>query len=127
KGVLYVDRQTKHSKEVYARAVVLGASAMESTRILLNAKNRQHPNGLANSGGVLGHYYTDSLKGGNARGMLPNPGAKLSLNRPHRPTGVYVARFRNVPGTPKMKSFLRGYGLQGENDIDFNAAAPGFG
>ena len=39
---------------VKAKAVVLGASCLESTRILLNS-------GIANSSGVLGHYLHDQF------------------------------------------------------------------
>ncbi len=127
KGILYVDRQTRQHKEVYAPVVILAASAMESTRILLNSATREYPKGLANSSGVLGHYYTDSVKGGGAEGTVPNPTAKLSINGPHRPDGIYIIRFRNLPGQPKMKSFLRGYGFQGGSGTGFNAKAPGFG
>src|SRR5581483_9259322 len=56
RGVSYINTQNKQEYEVYGKAVVLGAGAMESTRILLNSKTREHPNGLANSSGVLGHY-----------------------------------------------------------------------
>ncbi|HZS56309.1 MAG TPA: GMC family oxidoreductase [Bryobacteraceae bacterium] len=126
-GILYVDRVTKQSNEIRARVVVLAASAMESTRILLNSANRQYPKGLANSSGVLGHYYTDSLKGGSAEGIVPDPPKQGSIDGPHRPNSIYVMRFRNIPGSPKMQSFLRGYGLQGSSGRGFNATAPGFG
>jgi choline dehydrogenase-like flavoprotein len=127
KGVLYIDRQTRQHKEVYARVVILAASAMESTRILLNSSTREYPNGLANSSGVLGHYYTDSLKGGGAEGTVPDPLIKPSINGPHRPNGIYIMRFRNLPGGRKMKSFLRGYGFQGGSGVAANLQAPGFG
>lgn len=127
KGILYVDRVTRQTYEVYAKVVMLGAGALESTRILLNSKTSQYSNGLANSSGVLGHHYTDSLKGAVAEGEQPNPISNLSINSPQRPTGVYVMRFRNIPGTAKMSSFLRGYGLQGGSGSAFNSAAPGFG
>lgn len=127
KGVLYIDRQTRQHKEVYGRVVILAASAMESTRILLNSSTREYPNGLANSSGVLGHYYTDSLKGGGAEGTVPDPPIKPSINGPHRPNGIYIMRFRNLPGGPKMKSFLRGYGFQGGSGVAANLQAPGFG
>jgi choline dehydrogenase-like flavoprotein len=107
--------------------VVLAASALESTRLLLNSRTPQYANGLANSSGVLGHYYTDSLKGAYATGRVPDPVSNLGINSPHRPTGVYVMRFRNIPGAPKMKNFLRGYGVQGGSGSGFNASAPGFG
>lgn len=126
-GILYIDRTSKQAKEVRARIVVLAAGALESTRILLNSSTRDYANGLANSSGVLGHYYTDSLKGGGAEGTVPNPVSNFSINGPHRPDGIYVMRFRNIPGMPKMKGFLRGYGLQGGTGIGFDATAPGFG
>jgi len=93
----------------------------------LNSATREHPNGVANSSGVLGHYYTDSLKGGGAEATVPNPVKNFSIDGPHRPNGIYVIRFRNLPGGPKMKGFLRGYGMQGGSGIGFDAAAPGLG
>ncbi len=126
-GVLYIDRVTKQPKEVRARVVIVAAAALESTRILLNSATREYSNGLANSSGVLGHYYTDSLKGGGAEGTVPNPVSKFSIDGPHRPNGTYMMRFRNLPGGPKTNGFLRGYGFQGGTGIGFNAAAPGFG
>ena len=126
-GIMYIDRQTKQPKEVHARIVVLAAAALESTRILLNSANREYTTGLANSSGVLGHYYTDSLKGGGADATAPDPPQSFSIDGPNRPNSIYVMRFRNVPGAPKMNNFLRGYGLQGGSGVGFNASAPGFG
>lgn len=126
-GVRYIDTVTREHKEIRAQAVVLAASALESTRLLLNSKTREYPNGLANSSGVLGHYYTDSLKGGGAEGTIPDPINPPALFGPRRPNGVYVIRFRNIPGVQPMKDFLRGYGFQGGSGVGFDAAAPGFG
>jgi choline dehydrogenase-like flavoprotein len=126
-GIHYVDTITKQHKELHAKVVVLGASALESTRILLNSSTRQHSNGLANTSGVLGHYYTDSLKGGGAEGTVPDPKKQPSLFGPHRPNGIYVIRFSNLPGGQQEKGFLRGYGFQGGSGTNFNAGAPGFG
>ena len=50
---------------------LLGASALESTRILLNSVSRFWPNGIANSSGVLGHYLMDNIVGPNVSGLLP--------------------------------------------------------
>jgi choline dehydrogenase-like flavoprotein len=126
RGVLYIDRNTHEAKEIEARAVVLCAQALESVRILLNSADRQHPNGLANSSGVLGHYLMDHVTGGGAVGEFPQLAVKPSLKGPIRPTGFYVARFRNVPGA-RSKKFLRGFGFQGTGDSHFNFLAPGFG
>jgi choline dehydrogenase-like flavoprotein len=126
RGVFYIDRNTREAKEIEARVVVLSAQALESVRILLNSANRQYPNGLANSSGALGHYLMDHVTGGGAVGEFPELAVKPSLNGPIRPTGMYVARFRNVPGA-RSKKFLRGYGFQGTGGSHFNFLAPGFG
>lgn len=126
-GIHYIDTLSKQHKEVHARAVILSASALESTRLLFNSKNREYSAGLANSSGVLGHYYTDSLKGGGAEGTVPDPHNLPQLFGARRPNGIYVIRFRNLPGAPPTKSFLRGYGYQGGSGTAFQASAPGFG
>ena len=126
-GIQYVDTVSKQHHEIKARVVILSASALESTRLLLNSRNATYSTGLGNSSGVLGHYYTDSLKGGGAEGTIPDPEHPPALFGARRPNGIYVMRFRNVPGTPKMKNFLRGYGLQGGSGVGFHADAPGFG
>lgn len=127
-GVLYIDRNTREAKEVRGRAVVLCAQSLESVRVLFNSANRQYPNGLANSSGVLGHYLMDHVwVGGGAIGEFPARGDKPSLDGPNRPCGIYVARFRNLPGGPRSKKFLRGFGYEGEGSTNFNWQATGFG
>src|SRR5262249_22293824 len=59
KGVACVDRLTRESFEVEGKIIILGASTLESTRLLLNSVSSKYPNGLANSSGVLGHYLVD--------------------------------------------------------------------
>jgi choline dehydrogenase-like flavoprotein len=128
KGLLYIDRITQEPREVQGRAVVLCAQALESVRILFNSANRQYPNGLANSSGVLGHYLMDHIMGVGASGELPDLAAtKPSLSAPHRPDGIYVIRFRNTLKGPRDKRFLRGYGFQGGSYVGFNWGAAGFG
>jgi choline dehydrogenase-like flavoprotein len=69
-GVSYINREDLQEYQVNAKTVILGASAGESARILLNSKSAQHPGGLANSSGVVGHYLHDST-GSSAGGFLP--------------------------------------------------------
>ncbi|HEX6820629.1 MAG TPA: GMC family oxidoreductase, partial [Candidatus Sulfotelmatobacter sp.] len=45
-GVHYIDRLTHEHREAYARAIVVAAGALESTRILLNSKTASHPQGV---------------------------------------------------------------------------------
>lgn len=127
RGVLYVDRLTRQSREISARAVVLCAQAQESVRILLNSATLQHSNGLANSSGVLGHYLTAHVRSGGGRGEFPDLGAKASLGAPEKPLGIYIARFRNLRNEPPYKKFLRGFGYEGESSTEFSWHAPGFG
>ncbi len=127
RGLLYVDRITKQSRELTARTVVLCAQSQESTRILLNSGTREHPNGLANSSGALGHYLTAHVRSGGGRGDFPELSHKKTMAGPNKPVGIYVARFRNLKNDPPYKKFLRGYGYEGESSSSFNFRAPGFG
>ena len=67
-GISYVDKTDMQEYQVNARVVVLAASACESARLLLNSKSSAHPNGLANSSGMVGKYLHDST--GASRGAF---------------------------------------------------------
>jgi choline dehydrogenase-like flavoprotein len=127
RGVLYVDRVTRQSREISARVVILCAQSQESVRILLNSATPQYSNGLANSSGVLGRYLTAHVRSGGGGGEFPAFGAKPSLGAPIKPLGIYVARFRNLRNDPPYKKFLRGFGYEGESSTEFSWNAPGFG
>src|SRR6266853_4675575 len=126
-GILYIDRNTKQPHEIHARRIILCAQTQESTRILLNSATREYPNGLGNSSGVLGRYFTAHVRSAGGSGDFPAFGATPSMGGPRKPVGIYVARFRNLPGQPAAKNFLRGYGYEGESSVDFNWKAAGFG
>ncbi len=69
-GVRFVDATTGQHEHVTARVVVLGASACETARILLNSKSGQFPNGVANSSGLVGRYVLDTV-GSSVSGQIP--------------------------------------------------------
>src|ERR1700748_261329 len=69
-GVSYISKEHMQEYQVKGKMVILGASAGESARLLLNSKSAQHPGGLANSSGVVGRYLHDST-GSSAGGWLP--------------------------------------------------------
>lgn len=69
-GVSYIDKNDLQEYQVNAKTVILGASAGESARLLLNSKSASHPNGLANSSGIVGKYIHDST-GAGLGGFLP--------------------------------------------------------
>jgi choline dehydrogenase-like flavoprotein len=129
-GVMYVDRITREVRDVSGRVVILCAQALESARILFNSASRQHPAGLANSSGALGHYLQDHVwNGGGARGTFADVPGAPKLSRAQRPNGFYVIRFRNTRNGPRHGAFLRGYGMQGGwgDALTFNWQAPGYG
>ncbi len=69
-GVSYVDKTDGQEYQINAKTVILGASACESARILLNSKSQSHPGGLANNSGLVGKYLHDST-GASMGGFLP--------------------------------------------------------
>ena len=82
-GVSYVDKNTGEDKFVRARIVVLAASALETSRILLNSKSSKFPQGLANSSGTVGKYITDTT-GTDVSGHIP----AMMDHVPHNEDGV---------------------------------------
>jgi choline dehydrogenase-like flavoprotein len=108
-AVSYVDTSTHEEKQLRCRAVVVAASACESARLLLNSKSSRHPNGLANSSGVVGRNLTDTV-GYGLSGLVP---ALTGLPR-HNADGiggmhVYVPWW--LYGD-KQKDFPRGYHIE---------------
>ncbi len=110
-GVRVVDARTKQTREYRARLVFLCASALNSTRILLNSRTARHPEGLGGAGGVLGRYVMDHHFKVGARGEVP--GLEDVYHQGNRPNGVYVPRFRNLgDASTRRADFVRGYGYQ---------------
>jgi choline dehydrogenase-like flavoprotein len=121
-GVAYIDRVTRVPRSVKAKIVLLCASTLESTRLLLNSS----PGGLANDSGVLGHHLMDHIYQGGASGTFPELKAEPWVGPPRRPTGIYIPRFRNVDRA-STNGFIRGYGYQGRGEPSFAMKSPGFG
>jgi choline dehydrogenase-like flavoprotein len=107
KGIAFIDRQSHKSHEVFAKVVVLCASSIESTRLLLNSSSSKHPQGLGNSSGVLGHYLMDHFNV-EVKGTIPDP-ERFAAHYP--PGGFYIPQFRNIHD--RQPEFIRGYGIQG--------------
>jgi len=123
RGVCFVDAADGTSHEVFGKAVVLCASTLESTRILLNTRSAAHPNGIGNRSGCLGRYLMDHVAIG-IRGTIPWLRAEAaSANgwgdslpaapRPGSVQGIYIPRFRNLKGPERGVGFRRGYGIWG--------------
>jgi choline dehydrogenase-like flavoprotein len=127
RGVTYIERFTGKSVDVDARYVVLAASTLENTRLLLlSAKG-----GLANSSGTLGQYMMDQLGGGGVAGFLPKLKGGPSRLDDGKSAGITVPTMVNFDAKSARKDFIRGYvmnatGGQTEYPL-FAGALPGFG
>ena len=117
RGVAVVDRLTHQELEFSGKVIIVAASTLESTRLLLNSKSRRHPNGLGNSSGVLGHYLVDHFGGTGASGLLPMFAGRDTLNEDGKSSGIFVPRFRNLDQATKHQKFIRGYGYEGGSAI----------
>lgn len=110
-GVRVIDANTREVMDFKARAVVLGAGTLDSTRILLHSKSRGNGGGLGNSSGLLGCHLSEHIMGIRGSGFIPvRIGTEATLDD-GRPVGPYVPRFRNV--TDRHPDFIRGYHFQG--------------
>ena len=122
-GVAYIEREGRLPREVRAKVVMLCASTLESTRILLNSAR----GGLANSSGTLGHYLMDHMYGAAVSGRMHGIGnARPWQGPPRRPNGIFIPRFRNVMRT-HTNGMIRGYSYQGGVSPRFATGARGFG
>lgn len=109
-GVQYFDRHTKAERQVRARVVVLGASAIDSTRILLNSKSAIYPNGIGNTSGVIGKYLCEQFRF-HARAFLPQLfGQATSNDDGIGGEHIYMPRFNHRDG--RKRDYARGYGMQ---------------
>jgi choline dehydrogenase-like flavoprotein len=111
-GVICVDKVTGEERTLKARVVVLAASSAESVRILLNSKSARHPNGVANSSGLVGKYIMDTV-GARLGGQVP-----LLENLPvHNEDGaggnhVYVPWWLYKEQHAGKLDFARGYHIE---------------
>ncbi len=112
KGVSVIDRVTHQELEFFGKVIVVAASTLESTRILLNSKSRQHPNGLGNSSGVLGHYLVDHFGGIGASGYFHVLAGREPENEDGKAAGLFIPRFRNLNKETRHPKFIRGYGFE---------------
>ena len=110
RGVQYFDRVTGAEREVLAKVVVVGASCVDSTRLLLNSRSERHPNGIGNGSDVVGRYLCEQIRI-NVMGWVP--ALYDSPARNDRGIGgehVYMPRFNHRDG--HRRDYLRGFGMQ---------------
>jgi choline dehydrogenase-like flavoprotein len=113
--------------DVDAKYVILAASTLENTRLLLlSAKG-----GLANSSGTLGHYMMDQVGGGGVSGILPKLKGGPSRLDDGKAAGITIPNFQNIDKKTERKDFIRGYVMNatgGQTEYpQFAASLPGYG
>ena len=97
KGVQYFDRVTGAEQQVLGKVVVVGASTVDSTRILLNSTSDKYPNGIGNGSDVIGRYLCEQIRF-HARGILPElVGTATRNDRGIGGEHVYMPRFNHRP------------------------------
>ena len=107
RGVSFIDTTNKLEYEAYGKTVVLGASMVESIRILLNSRTSEFPQGLANSSGTLGRYLMEHVAFNAIQGYFPQLVGQASTNDDGPgANSLYIPRYNF--GKKKDK-FLRGY------------------
>jgi choline dehydrogenase-like flavoprotein len=87
----------------------MGASCIDSTRILLNSKSNKYPNGIGNGSGVIGKYLCEQVRT-EARAFLPELFGRETTNDDGiGGEHIYLPRF-NHRGA--KRDYLRGFGIQ---------------
>lgn len=124
RGVVYFDSEGKE-QEVRARAIVLAGNAVETPRLLLLSASGRHPEGLANSSGLVGKYFTEHLsvvaygvfserldpwRGTPTAGFMQDNYATSRKNTFARGWTTYVSTSRHWPLSTALK--VPGWGIE---------------
>jgi choline dehydrogenase-like flavoprotein len=128
-GVEYFDRQSRERHAVRARVVVVAASCIDSTRILLNSKSHSYPNGIGNGSDVIGRYLCEQIRFHMTGFVTDLYGTRTYDDDGIGGEHIYLPRY-NHRG-PK-RDYLRGFGAQfwgcgAQGDAGWAKTLPGFG
>lgn len=128
RGVAFLDAQSGERLEARGKVVIVAASTLESTRLLLLSRSAQHPSGIGNSSGHVGHNFCEHLMGPGVGGIVKDLVGKPRTLDDGRPGGFYIPRYRNLKD--RHPNFIRAYGFEGGGGTDMfpnTAHQPGFG
>jgi len=107
RGVSFIDTANKLEYEVFGKTVVLGASMVESIRILFNSRTDEFPQGLGNSSGKLGRYLMEHVAFNAIQGYFPQLVGRPTTNDDGPgANSLYIPRYNYGK---KSDKFLRGY------------------
>jgi choline dehydrogenase-like flavoprotein len=129
-GVQYFDRYSKDEHRMYGKRVVVAASCIDSTRILLNSTSAKYPNGIGNSSDVIGRYLSEQVRF-TVRAFAPElKGATVQNDDGIGGAHMYMPRFNHRDG--RKRDYIRGFGCQfwytgAQTDLSWAKSLPGFG
>jgi choline dehydrogenase-like flavoprotein len=110
-GVRIIDSETREEMEFYSKIIFCNASALSTTKILLNSTSDRFQNGFGNDSGELGHNLMDHTYKVGAMGSIE--GFEDEYYSGRRPNGIYIPRYVNLDEKTTSKDFIRGFGYQG--------------
>lgn len=110
KSVIYFNSEGKED-EICARAIVVAGNAVETPRLLLLSKSKRFPNGLANSSGLVGKYFTSHI-GLAVHGLFSE---RLYTWRGPPANGIMQDFFE----TNKHNNFARGWVIEVGNSLQW--------
>jgi choline dehydrogenase-like flavoprotein len=125
-GVRIIDAETMETSEYYAPLIFLNASALATTKIMMQSKSETFPDGFANNSGVLGRYLMDHYSGPGAAAGYDILKDQYYFGQ--RSTSVYVPRFQNLK--KQDRKYTRGFAYEvyvsrGEWTRGYNAPGAG--
>jgi choline dehydrogenase-like flavoprotein len=129
-GIQYFDRYTKQERRLYGKRVIVAASCVDSTRILLNSTSPKYPNGIGNSSDVIGRYLSEQIRFA-IRGFAPELiGTEVRNDDGIGGAHIYMPRFNHRDG--RKRDYIRGFGCQfwytgAQTDLSYAKSLPGFG
>ncbi len=122
RSVIYFDKNGKE-QEIYARAIVVAGNTVETPRLLFLSKSKQFPNGLANSSGLVGKYFTKHISTSTV-GLFSE---RLYTWRGIPAGGI----IQDYYATNKRNNFVRGWGIELNNGgnwpLSVGTEIPGWG
>ena len=103
------DRTTGREQQVRGKVVVVAASCIDSTRLLLNSKSERYPNGIGNGNDVVGRYLCEQFRF-HVGGFLPTLYDQPWQSDRGIGEHIYLPRFNYRP--EHRRDYLRGFGMQ---------------
>ena len=107
-GVSIIDSETLETSEYFAPVIFLNASALATTKILMQSTSERFPNGFANDSGALGRYLMDHYSGPGAAAGYDILKDQYYFGQ--RSTSAYIPRFQNLKG--RDRKYARGFAYE---------------